>query len=240
MRFSKCGHDFATVLALNLCSMEIRLRVFITLTAKRRKKYHKFVHTLSHTHAQQYNRSIIFSLLRFEFCRFSLISLCFFPSSSSLLLFLSSFVIVFSLFALLCFVLFSGVPYIATMYMRRLFAYVTDLNEFSNDMVFMLSPLPIYRCRCIRTSVESLISHFTFNLPWMDRFIMISQSWWCVCFCRYTVAVAACCCCRLSCMKNRKLFSFFRWRTNTNKRKKKHSHTHRRTQMSSDLMKNYS
>lgn len=36
--------------------------------------------------------------------------------------------------------------------MRRLFAYVIDLNEFSNDMVFMLSPLPIY---CFRTSVES-------------------------------------------------------------------------------------
>lgn len=38
-------------------------------------------------------------------------------------------------------------------YMRRLFAYVMDLAKFSNDMVFVLSPLPINYC--FRTSAES-------------------------------------------------------------------------------------
>lgn len=191
MRFSKCGHDFATVLALNLYSMEIRLRVFITLTAKRRKKYHKFVHTLSHTHAQQYNRSIIFSLLRFEFCRFSLISLCFFPSSSSLLLFLSSFVIVFSLFALLCFV------FRRSIYCNNVHETIIRLRNrpqrvFKRHGIYAFSithiPLPLHSNQC-------RISYFTFYFQLtMNGSIHYDLSKLMVCL---FLSLHCCCCCLL-------------------------------------------
>lgn len=75
-------------------------------------------------------------------------------------------------------------------YMRRLFAYVMDLAKFSNDMVFVLSPLPINYC--FRTSAESFRVcvcvcrfYFTFKLPWMGRFItisIVSFSSWCLFF----------------------------------------------------------